>query len=148
MKSEGYGAYVDSMVHTTQNKGDILLMLYEGAIKFVNLARKGFEEKSPGMRGENITKIMTILIELDYALDRKVEVDLTEKVSDLYQYMIGRLSFANTNNDIEALDEVGTLLSELKKGFEGAIKNRGRGPHAQAETREGTGAYGGIHVAV
>ena len=120
MTSTGYAAYNHALVHTTDNKGRILLMLYEGAVRFVRFARLGIEKKSAKIRGENISKVMAILTELDCALDREMESELVENLSVLYNYMIDRLTVANMKNDTGALDEVERLLLEVKEGFEGA----------------------------
>jgi len=120
MTATGYAAYNHALVHATDNKGRILLMLYEGAVRFVRFARLGIEKKSAKIKGENISKVMAILTELDCALDRKMEGELVENLSVLYHYMIDRLTIANVKNDTGALDEVERLLLEVKGGFEGA----------------------------
>ncbi len=122
MTPTGYKAYNRSIVHATDKKEQILLMLYDGAVRFVRFARMGIEEKSPKIRGENISKIMRILTELDCALDREGGGELVENLADLYRYMIDRLTHANVKNNTEALDEVERLLTELKEGFEGALQ--------------------------
>lgn len=122
MAPTGYAAYSKAVVHTTDNKEQILLMLYDGAVKFVRFARLGIEKKNAKIRGENISKVMAILTELDCALDRKMEEDLVENLSNLYHYMMDRLTIANVKNDTGALDEVERLLRELKDGFDEAAK--------------------------
>lgn len=122
MTGTAYTAYNNSMAHVTDKKDQILLMLYDGALKFVRFARIGIEEKSPKIKGENISKIMAILTELDCALDREVGGPLAENLSRLYRYMMDRLTVANVNSDAAPLDEVERLLSELMEGFEGAFK--------------------------
>jgi len=121
MTGSAYTAYNNSMTHVTDRKDKVLLMLYDGALKFVRFARIGIEEKNPKIRGENISKIMAILTELDCALDREIGGPLAENLSGLYQYMMNRLTVANIDSNAEALDEVEKLLSELREGFEGAI---------------------------
>lgn len=122
MTGTAYTAYNNSMAHVTDKKDQILLMLYGGALKFVRFARIGIEEKSPKIKGENISKIMAILTELDCALDREVGGPLAENLSRLYRYMMDRLTVANVDSDAASLDEVERLLSELMEGFEGAFK--------------------------
>lgn len=122
MTPNGYEAYNEAVVHTTDKKEQILLMLYDGAVRFVRFARMGIEKKSPKIRGENISKIMRILTELDCALDREGGGELVDNLSDLYRYMMDRLTHANVKNDTEALDEVEWLLTELKNGFEEALQ--------------------------
>lgn len=121
MTGTAYTAYNNSMIHVTDRKDKVLLMLYDGVLKFVRFARTGIEEKNPKIKGENISKIMAILTELDCALDRENGGPLAENLSRLYQYMMSRLTVANIDNDFNALNEVESLLSELREGFEEAV---------------------------
>jgi flagellar secretion chaperone FliS len=121
MTGSAYTAYNNSTIHLTDRKDKVLLMLYDGALKFVRFARTGIKEQSPKIKGENISKILAILTELDCALDRENGGPLAENLSRLYQYMMSRLTTANIDSDTEALDEVEALLSELREGFEGAV---------------------------
>jgi len=121
MTGSAYTAYNNSMIHLTDRKDKVLLMLYDGALKFVRFARTGIEEQSPRIKGENISKILAILTELDCALDRENGGPLAENLSRLYQYMMSRLTVANIDSNTEALDEVEALLSELREGFEGVL---------------------------
>jgi len=144
MTPTGYAAYNQAIVHTTDNKEQILLMLYAGAMRFVRFARLGIEKKSAKIRGENISKVIAILTELDCALDREIGEELVENLSDLYHYMMNRLIIANMKNDVGALDEVERLLCELKEGFDEAAKKESafqpviEHPHMQ----------GGVRIAV
>ena len=122
-------------------------MLYEGAVKFVRFARMGIEKGSPKVRGENISKVMAILTELDGALDREIGGELVGNLADLYRYMIGRMTVANTSNDTVALDEVERLLLELKDAFERAFEAESMISADQQEGRE-PALTGGICVAI
>jgi flagellar secretion chaperone FliS len=120
MIATGYAGYRNAMVNTTESKEEILLMLYEGALISLKIARRGIREKKPKLKGENISKVMAILTELDCALDRENGIDLAGKISALYGYMMNRLTTANIKNDSEPLDEVEKLMGELYEGFKGA----------------------------
>lgn len=120
MTPTGHAGYKNVMANATDDKEKILLMLYKGALTFVRLARRGIEENSPKIRGENISKVLAILTELNCALDRKAGGDLAENLADLYRYLMNRLTVANIKNDPEPLNEVERLLGELYHGFEGA----------------------------
>jgi len=117
MIATGYAGYRNVMANTTESKEEILLMLYEGAIISLKIARRGIREKNPKLKGEKISKVLAILTELDCALDRENGGDLAEKMTALYGYMINRLTTANIKNDPEALKEVERLLGELYEGF-------------------------------
>ena len=147
MTAAGYEAYNHAVVHTTDNKEQILLMLYKGAIRFVKFARMGMEEKSAKIRGEHISKVIAILTELDCALDREGGGELVENLSDLYHYMMDRLTHANVKNDPEALNEVERLLTELKDGFEGVLQKDLKEASVQPKVKEPV-MQGGIRLAI
>jgi len=121
MISTGRAAYNRTIIHTTDKK-KILLMLYDGAVKFVRYARSGIEKNDPKIKGENISKVLAILTELDCALNREMTGDYITNLASLYQYMMNRLTVANIKNDIGALTEVESILSELKEAFEAAFE--------------------------
>ena len=112
-------------------------MLYDGAVRFVRFARLGIEKKNAKIRGENISKVMAILTELDCALDREMGEELVENLSDLYHYMMDRLAIANMKNDAGALDEVEKLLRELKEGFDEAAKKESAQPAIEQAQMQG-----------
>jgi len=144
MAPTGYAAYNQAVVHTTDNKEKILLMLYDGTMKFVRFARLGIEKKNAKIRGENISKVMAILTELDCALDREMGEELVENLSDLYHYMMDRLAIVNMKNDIGALDEVERILLDLKEGFDEAAKKESAFQPAIEQAQ----MQGGVRIAV
>jgi flagellar protein FliS len=81
----------------------------------------------PKVRGENISKVLAILTELDAALDRRSGGELAKNLSGLYGYMINRLTAANLQNDAAALDEVARLLAEIREGFAAAARSLAEG---------------------
>ncbi len=117
-------AYTHSAIQGTDRKERILLMLYEGAVKFARFAKNGIEKNNPKIKGENISKMMAILTELDCALDRESGEVLADNLSGLYRYMMDRLTFANIKNNMGALDEVERLLLELKEAFEEGARKK------------------------
>jgi flagellar protein FliS len=134
MKSMGYTAYKDSETQFTDNKGKILSLLFEGAIRFTRFAIMGMEKEDPRIKGENISKVLAILTELDCALDHDQDKTLADNLNELYQYMMKRLTQANFYNEKKALIEVNQLLSELKGAFDRAIESIA----AELETKQQT----------
>ena len=145
MTAAGYASYKNVMAHTIEKKEDILLMLYEGALGAVRIARRGIAEKNPKLKGENISRVLAILTELDCALDLEKGGDLAENLAALYDYMIKRLTHANIKNDPEALEEVERLLCDLQEGFKGAVKKSARPVYTPGAESEPTG---GLRIAV
>ena len=132
MIATGYAGYRNVMANTTESKEEILLMLYEGALISLKIARRGIREKNPKLKGEKISKVLAILAELDCALDRENGGELAENLAGIYSYLMNRLTTANIKNDPEALEEVEQLLGKLYEGFkEAAAQMAGGSVHAE-----------------
>jgi flagellar protein FliS len=141
MTAAGCASYRTVIANTTKSKEEILLLLYEDALIAIKIAQRGIEEKNPKLKGENISKVLAILTELACALDREKGGELAENMAALYRYLTNRLGTANIKNDLEALEEVEKLLTELYEGFQGAAKQLAAGPvytkNAASEITEG-----------
>jgi flagellar secretion chaperone FliS len=116
MTYAGYSAY-NRIANTIDSKEMILVKLLEGTVRFVRAARDGLDAGSPKIKGENISKAIAIITELDCALDRDMGGSLVENLSSLYPYILRRLTLANLSNDNWILGEVEGLLLTLKEGF-------------------------------
>ena len=112
----GIKAYQDISV-TTQNKGNLAVMLYDGAIKFLKLAVKEIEEKNPQAKGKYIGRAQDIISELNVVLDMKVGGEIATNLRRLYLYMNNRLSEANIKQDTKKIQEVIALLEELNQSW-------------------------------
>ena len=118
----GHQAYRQNAGNSVISKEQLLLKLYDGSLNFLRLARRGMEENNPRIKGENISKIIAIMAELDCALDMEVGAEIAENLSSLYQHIIFKLVEINVKNDIKGLDEVEHILTEIKEGFEQAVR--------------------------
>lgn len=97
----------------------LILMLYQGAILAIATAKNQMLRKQVAEKGASITKAIKIIDEgLKACLDVKAGGEIAVNLSDLYDYMNQRLLIANLKNDISILDEVGSLLAELKQAWE------------------------------
>lgn len=93
----------------------LILLLFDGALKAISLARFNMQNRQIAAKGEAISKAIAIIDEgLNLCLDVKAGGELAENLSALYEYMCHRLLQANLKNDVAALDEVTKLLSELR----------------------------------
>jgi flagellar secretion chaperone FliS len=145
MTPAGYAGYRNVIVNTIENKEEILLMLYEGALISVRMARRGIEEKNPKLRGEKISKVLAILTELDCALDMEKGGELAENLSVLYRYIMDLLTVANVKDDPEALVAVESILGELYEGFRGAAQREALPVYTKTGESEMTG---GLTIAI
>lgn len=98
-----YAAYATSKVMTA-SPAELTLMLYDGAIKFCNIAIRGIEEKDIEKAHNNIIKVERIIREFRNTLDHKYPV--WEDFDRVYDYIIRRLHEANIKKDAEILEEV------------------------------------------
>ena len=97
----------------------LIAMLYQGALLAIANAKNGILRRDISVKGTSISKAISIIDEgLNASLDKKVGGQLAQNLSALYEYMCTRLMVANLKNDTAALDEVTTLLSDLKKAWE------------------------------
>lgn len=107
----------------------LICMLYEGALLAIANAKNGMLHKDIPAKGAAISKALAIIDEgLNASLDKSVGGDLAHKLSSLYEYMIMRLITANLKNDRAILDEVASMLTDLKEAWD-SIR-----PHAAPTT--------------
>lgn len=101
--NQGYAAYSNSKLMTA-SPGELTLMLYEGAIKFCNIAIVAIENKDIQKAHTNIMKAENIIEEFRASLDHKYPV--AEDFEKVYLYLYDRLVEANIKKDTEILEEV------------------------------------------
>jgi flagellar protein FliS len=112
----GLETYKDIAI-TTQTKGRIVVMLYDGAIKFLKLAINELEAQNPELKGMYIKKALDIIDELNIVLDMEVGGEIAVNLRKLYTFMNQHLTQANIKQDPKKIDEVIKLLEELNKGW-------------------------------
>lgn len=103
MAVPGYNAYQHNKI-ATASPADLTLMLYEGAIKFCNIAIVGIEQKNIQKAHDNIKRVEDIIVEFRSTLDFKYEV--AKDFDNVYEYLFDRLVEANIKKDKEILEEV------------------------------------------
>lgn len=105
----------------TASKEKILIMLYDGAIQFLNKAKIAIQNKEIENAHNNLMGAQNILYEFINSMDREVAPQLAENLISLYEYFIRRLVQANMKREIEPIDEVLKYLKSLKATWEKAI---------------------------
>jgi flagellar protein FliS len=112
----GIAAYQDSSI-TTQSKGRLIIMLYEGAIKFMKLAIKEIEAGNDQAKSQYINKAQDIINELNVVLDMDAGGEIAANLRKLYCFMRRRLSEANIKRDPQIIREVIKLMEELNQSW-------------------------------
>lgn len=120
-----YAQYKNNRV-ATASPAELTLMLYEGAIKFCNLAEQGVEEGNVPKAHENIIKTQKILEYLRSTLDMKYPV--AKDFDNIYDYLLRRLIQANVKKDKEILEEVNGHLHSVRDNWKEVMRiNRVKG---------------------
>jgi flagellar protein FliS len=104
----------------------LVQMLMEGALEKIALAKGNMANNNIANKGENIGKAIAIVGGLQSSLNKDVGGALAENLNNLYDYMSSRLVIANLRNDESILDEVASLIVEIKMGWDSipdAFKN-------------------------
>ena len=97
----------------------LILMLYDGALLSLNLSKVAIEEKNLKEKIKQITKAIDIIsLGLKASLDVSLGGELALRLDALYDYMCARLAFANATNTVAPIDEVASLLRELREAWE------------------------------
>ncbi len=105
-------AYQDNAV-TTQSKGRLVVLLYDGAIKFLKLAIKELEAGNFEAKGQYINRAQDIITELNAVLDVNAGGEIANNLRNLYVFMSNRLAEANAKRDVNMINDVIRLLEEL-----------------------------------
>lgn len=120
-----YAQYNSNKV-LTASPAELTLMLYEGAIKFCNIAETAIEQKDVQKSHTNIIKVQHIIDYLRQTLDMKYPV--AQDFERIYVYLAQRLVEANVKKDLEILKEVNTHLHSVRDTWKEVMQiNRAKG---------------------
>lgn len=122
--NNGYAAYANNKVMTA-SPAELTLMLYDGAIKFCNIAIRAIEEKDIEKAHNNIVKVENIIDEFRATLNRKYPV--AEDFDNVYAYLSKRLLEANMKKDTDILEEVLKHLRTMRDTWKEVMKETNNG---------------------
>lgn len=105
----------------------ILLMLYEGAIRFMKQAILAIERKDIADRGMNIGRAFDIVNELNNTLNHEVGGDISKSLEQLYMFISEQLTKANATGDKKPLEDGLKVMETLYNGWVEAIEKIKRG---------------------
>lgn len=114
-----FQAYQQNSV-TTASPGDLTLMLYNGSLKFIAIAKKAIQDGNVELKNTNIQKTQNIVQELMVTLNMDIEV--SKSMMALYEYMNRRLIEANIKSDIAILEEVEGYLVEFRDTWKQVVQ--------------------------
>jgi flagellar protein FliS len=113
---KGIGIYQQTAIGT-QSRGRLIVMLYDGAIKFMKLAIKELEAGNWAAKGQYLNRAQDIINELNAVLDTEAGGEVARNLRRLYLFMNRRLNEANAKRDPHMIQEVVALMEELNQSW-------------------------------
>ena len=135
-----YNQYKQTQI-TTANQGKLIVMLYDGAIKFLNIALDNLDPKTYDAVNNNIIKAQDIITELLLSLNMDEGGEISQNLFNLYMYFKRQLLEANIRKDGEIISQTIKLLKELRDAWEQISANE-----ARADKNTNIGAKGNFSI--
>ena len=121
MKNAQFAKSYQAIAVTTASPGNLVLMLFDGALRFLSTALLGFQCEEFGRRNEeinnNLIKTQRILRELQCSLDMQAGGEFSQRMSALYDFMIEELRKANMTKEPAPIQTVERLLGEIRDAW-------------------------------
>jgi flagellar protein FliS len=105
------------MAVETRSPMELVVMLYDGALRFLEEARGAIARQDVPARAEAVSKALAILTELQGTLNIQQGGDIAERLDGLYAYAISRLLDVTAKQDATAIDDVMKVLAPLRESW-------------------------------
>ena len=125
MKAAGASEYRRVAVETA-SPVRLVLMLYDGAIRFLKQAREAVDAGDLTHKGHYLGRCLAVIEELMGSLNLEAAPEIAENLLGLYLRVIQLLSKANLSSDPLPMDEAAKLLVTLRDGWREAAMNEGK----------------------
>ena len=115
-------SYGDVKVTTgvaSANGAQLIQMLFDGLLESLAATKGHIQNGAIVEKGKSIARASRIVIGLQGALDFERGGDLANNLNELYGYVTRRLLHVNARNDLDALDEIYSLMNEIRSAWEG-----------------------------
>ena len=103
---------------STSSQGKLILMMYEGAIKFANMALISLDQNDIAKKCLYLRKTQDIINELSLALNLKKGGEVAHRLESLYQFMLRELTQANIHSERKTIESVLKVLIPLKEAWD------------------------------
>lgn len=114
-------AYAQNAYRTNQiltaPKNKLVLMLYDGIIKNLNISKIALKEKDNSKVNTHLIKAQDIIMELMTTLNFEAGGEVAKNLYQMYDYMYFKLVRANIDKDMEAIDEILKYSEELRSAW-------------------------------
>jgi len=125
MQPTGYQQY-RTVSTVTGGPGELLLLLYQAAIKNVGQGRTAIECGRPSVAHSHLMRAQEIVTTLQTTLDFQRGGEIATRLAELYGFVQRRLITANVSKTTEPLDEVLPILRQLLSAWQAAVRESTR----------------------
>lgn len=103
----------------TATPEELTLMLYDGAIKFMNIGKYNIENNNIAKSHEALMRAQDIIIELNSSLN--MEYEISTNLRELYEFIMDKLIDANIHKQIEPIEEALEIVTEMRDTWKEAM---------------------------
>ena len=96
----------------------VVQLMFAGGLERLAQSRYAIENKDMANKGIFIGKAIGIINGLNNSLDMNAGGEIAKNLSDLYDFMLRKITEANINNDVKAIDDVCDILREIKEAWD------------------------------
>ncbi len=111
-------AYRQSEAQTKIHPVKLIHLMYERAVVHLEMAEEGIKQNSPKMRGENLSKAIAIIAELNASVKDDDNSEAAQFLRGLYAAILQELPKVAVNDDIQILQQSGSYIKKLKEIWE------------------------------
>jgi flagellar protein FliS len=115
---EAYGDVKATTGVAKSNNVELIMMLFDGLLESIATARGHIQHRNIAEKAKAMARASRIVLGLQGALDFERGGELAQNLNELYGYVTRRLLHANAHNDLEVLDEIQGLMSEIREAWE------------------------------
>lgn len=96
----------------------IVQLMFNGALERIAQSRYAMEQGDQSAKGIFINKAIGIITGLSNSLNMEAGGEIATNLNNLYDFMLRRITEANLNNDVQALDDVAAVLRDIKEAWD------------------------------
>ncbi len=133
-KNNPFDQYRETQI-TTANQGKLIVMLYDGAIRFMGVAIENMQPRTYDIVNTNIIKAQDIITELLLSLNMKEGGEISQNLFNLYVYFKKRLLEANIRKDADIIREVMNHMKAMRESWEKISATETRSDRSSATTK-------------
>lgn len=115
---DSYGSVKVATGVATANSVELIMMLFDGLLESLSVAKGHVQHGAIKPKAQALGRASRIVLALQDALDFERGGELARTLNELYAYVTRRLLRIHAHNDLEALDEVMSMMSEIRQAWQ------------------------------